>query len=76
MEAARVVKDQGGQNDLLTRLAADPIFAATAPRFDEILNPKAFTGRASQQVTEYLEAEVKPLLEAYPEEDNGEEVNV
>ena len=76
MEAARVVKAEGGQNDLLTRLAADPIFAATADRFDEILNPAAFTGRASQQVEEYLAAAVRPLLAAYPEEDNGEEVNV
>ncbi len=62
MDAARVVKAEGGRNDLIERLAQDPVFAKVAPRFDEILNPAAFIGRAPQQVTDYLDSEVKPAL--------------
>ena len=63
MEAAKTIKSEGGANDLLKRLAADPVFAKVAPRFDEILDPKAFVGRAPQQVEDYLREEVRPVLE-------------
>ncbi len=62
MEAARMIKEEGKKNDLLERLAADPIFAAVAPSFHEILKPEAFTGRAARQVEEYLEEKVRPEL--------------
>ncbi len=64
MEAAKTIKAEGAANDLLSRLASDPVFKAVAPRFDEILDPKAFIGRAPGQVTEYLKEEVLPALEA------------
>ncbi len=60
--AAAVVKGEGGQNDLIDRLKQDPIFASVADKLDEILKPEAFTGRASQQVTDYLEQVVRPAL--------------
>ncbi len=62
MEAARRIKADGADNDLLDRLAGDPLFAAVAHRFDEIVNPTAFIGRAPQQVEDFITEVVDPLL--------------
>lgn len=61
--AARVVKAEGGSNDLIARLKGDPLFANVAGKLDAILKPESFTGRASQQVSDYLENVVNPALE-------------
>jgi len=78
MEAARTVKEGGGENDLIARLKTDPLFASVADRFDEILKPEAFTGMASQQVADYLATVVRPALEAHASDrtTNEEEVRV
>jgi len=62
MEASKVVKAEGKPNDLIERLAADPLFAKVAPMFKDILDPKLFIGRAPQQVADYLENTVRPLI--------------
>lgn len=62
MEAAKVVKAEGKPNDLMERLAKDPLFAKVAPHFNEMLDPAKFIGRAPSQVTDYLEGTVKDLL--------------
>ena len=64
-EAARVIKEDGGENTLRERLAGDPAFAAVAGRFDELLEPSRFVGRAPEQVLEFIEAEVRPCLERH-----------
>ncbi len=63
--AAAVVKQQGGRNDLLDRLAADPAFA----RVDLVaaLDPARFVGRAPQQVDEFLADVVEPIRKKYPQ---------
>ena len=79
MAAARRIKEEGGDNDLLERLRNDPAFAAIAGRFDELVNPRDFIGRAPEQVTEFLNECVRPVLEAYRsewEQADGEEVTV
>ena len=81
MEAAKVVKAEGKPNDLIERLAKDPLFAKVAPHFNEMLDPKKFIGRAPSQVTDYLEGTVKGLLkeihnELPAEGFNTEEVKV
>ena len=63
-EAAYRLKAGDGVNDLLERIAADPAFAAVSGRLDELVDPRGFTGRAEQQVEEYLAEVVDPLLEA------------
>lgn len=62
MEAGRRVKAEGASNDLLDRLAKDPLFSKIAGKFDELLDPLSFVGRAPGQVDEYLGEVVRPLL--------------
>ncbi len=64
-EAARAMKEDGEPPRLRERLAADPAFKDVAPRMDELLEPSRFVGRAPEQVLEYVEAEVDPLLARY-----------
>ena len=65
MEATRVVKEEGGENDLLERIASDPAFSAIKERLPSLLEPKNFIGRAPQQVEEFLRGVVEPLLMRY-----------
>uniref|UniRef100_A0A8P4GN17 Adenylosuccinate lyase n=1 Tax=Dicentrarchus labrax TaxID=13489 RepID=A0A8P4GN17_DICLA len=64
-EAAAVVKQEGGDNDLLARVQGDPYFAPILGQLDTILDPKTFIGRAPQQVSRFLSEEVRPQLEPY-----------
>ena len=63
--AAAVVKGEGGRNDLLDRLAADPAFAQVDLR--AALDPARFVGRAPQQVDEFLAEVVEPIRKRYPQ---------
>lgn len=65
--AAAVVKEEGGDNDLIERVAADPIFGLTREELDALLCPEAFVGRAPKQVEEFLEERVRPILRANPD---------
>ncbi|XP_016370204.1 adenylosuccinate lyase-like [Sinocyclocheilus rhinocerous] len=64
-QAAAVVKQEGGDNDLLARVQADPYFTPILGQLDALLDPKTFVGRAPQQVTRFLSEEVRPVLEPY-----------
>ena len=67
MEAGRVVKEEGKPNDLLDRIAADPMFTSlgvTRDSLASVLNPADYVGRAPEQVTEYLNEVVRPVLDA------------
>ena len=61
--AARVVKEEGGQNDLIDRIAADPAFMITREEIEAILDPANFTGRSAEQVDEFVGGVIRPLLE-------------
>ena len=55
---------RGQANDLLERLASDPGFARVpATALQAELQPANYTGRASQQVSEFLEEFLRPLLD-------------
>lgn len=62
--AAAHVKLDGGENDLLERLAEDPHFAGMNLDLAETLRAEKYVGRAPEQVKEYLAEVVKPFLEA------------
>jgi adenylosuccinate lyase len=64
-EAAKIVKEQGGENDLIERVKKDPYFEPIAPHLDELLDPSKFTGRAPEQVDEFLTDWVGPALKRY-----------
>ena len=65
MAASRVVKEEGGENDLLERIAADPTFGVTLPELEAILQPSRYVGRAPQQTREFLAEVVAPVLQKY-----------
>jgi adenylosuccinate lyase len=58
--AARSVKQEGLPNDLLERLRTDPAFAKLS--LDELIDPRVFVGRAPEQVEEFYNEVVEPLL--------------
>jgi len=62
--AGRVVKEEGGQNDLMDRIAADPAFQITREEIEALLDPARFTGRSAEQVDEFLNGIIRPLLDA------------
>ena len=74
--AARRVKLEGGQNDLIDRIVVDPLFPLTRGEIEEQMAPEKYVGRAPSQVTEFLDQEVAPLLARYPDEDIHGELNV
>src|SRR5699024_5669886 len=61
LAAARVVKEEGGENDLIQRVCADPDFGLTLEEVQAVLRPEHFIGRSQEQVEEFLEQCVKPL---------------
>ncbi|KAJ3113980.1 adenylosuccinase ade13 [Phlyctochytrium bullatum] len=66
-QAAKVVKEEGGENDLVERIKKCEYFQPLLPQLDKLLDPKTFVGRAPQQVEKFLEREVVPALAPYRE---------
>src|SRR3954454_5234841 len=61
--AASVVKEQGGENDLIARLKADQAFAAAD--IYSAIDPANLVGRSREQVDEFLTETVGPVRERY-----------
>jgi adenylosuccinate lyase len=70
--AAAVVKQEGGENDLIDRLSADEAFAAVD--FASVLDASQFVGRAPQQVDEFITEVIQPIREQFGDdmEDDAE----
>ncbi len=64
-EAGRRVKENGEENALLEMIANDPLFDVTLENLKMTLNPKLFVGRAPEQTEDFLNCEVKQVLELY-----------
>ena len=64
MAAAKVVKEEGKPNDLLDRIAADPLFNITKEALQKVLKPENYIGRADVQTEEFLDGVIKPILSA------------
>ena len=61
-QAAKVVKEEGGKNDLIERICADESFGLNAEEIEAILRPEDFTGRSAEQVEEFLTDIIEPIL--------------
>ncbi|KAJ1885390.1 adenylosuccinase ade13 [Coemansia sp. S17] len=64
-EAAAVVKQEGGENDLIERVKRTEYFAPIKDELDLLLDPSTFIGRAPQQVDKFLRDYVAPALASY-----------
>ena len=65
MAASKVIKEEGGENDLLERIAADEAFMLKKEEIASLLSPEKFVGRAPKQTEEYLEKTVFPRIRPY-----------
>ena len=63
-EFKKKVKEEGAANDLLSRIAADPLFHTTEETLQNVLQPRLYVGRAPQQTEEFLAEVVRPVLDA------------
>ena len=66
--AGRKVKEEGAANDLLDRIAADALFAAVHGTLNSLLDPTLFVGRSPEQVKEFLEDCIDPILTTHASE--------
>lgn len=66
-QAGEQVKKFGLDNDLVQRIRNDAYFAPIIGELDAMLDPKTFIGRAVDQVVEFVEEEVRPVLAPYAE---------
>ena len=64
MQAGANVKENGGDNNLLELIAADPKFGLTLDDLKKTMDPSKYVGRAPRQVEVYLREEVQPVLDA------------
>ena len=62
MAAGAVVKGEGKPNDLMERIAKDPLFAAVHSKLDTLVDPKLFIGRSKEQVEEFMAEDINPIL--------------
>lgn len=76
MEAAKKVKELGENNDLIDRICSDPLFKLNKDEVVSVLKPENYTGRAKEQVEEYLIYNVDPVLESNKTDDIKIEINV
>jgi adenylosuccinate lyase len=63
MEAGKMVKVEGKENDLLKRIASDPTFNMNIEQLESIMEPSNFVGRAPEQTAEFIEEIIKPIIE-------------
>jgi len=63
MEAQKGILTEGAVNNLLERILADSAFKLSDSDMKRILNVSDFVGRAPEQVVEFVEETIDPLLE-------------
>ncbi len=67
MEAGKNVKVNGGENNLLELIAADPSFNLSLEDLRKTMEPSRYVGRAREKVEAFLGQVVKPILGEYKE---------
>ena len=73
MAAGKRIKEEGLENDMVDRIAGDPMFGMTREQILEHLDPSAYIGRCPSQVDEFLSECVRPAIAPYL---TGEDVKV
>ncbi len=63
MKAGKHIKEEGGENNLLSLIAADPSFHLTLEQLEASMQPERYVGRAPEQVTAFIDEVVKPVLD-------------
>ena len=65
IEAGRIVKDEGGSNNLLELIAQNAMFGMTMEELSAHMDPSLYIGRCPQQVDEFLKDYIQPVLDKY-----------
>ena len=71
LEAGNNVKELGLSNNLIDLIAADPLFGMSREELTAHLEPARYIGRCPEQVEEFLEGEVRPVLERFASDLKG-----
>ncbi|MEG1181133.1 MAG: adenylosuccinate lyase, partial [Oscillospiraceae bacterium] len=76
LAAADRVKREGLDNDLLSRIAADPAFKLDKPYLESLLCPDRFTGVAAIQTEKYICETVLPAVDCECTKSDETEINL
>ena len=68
--AGKRVKEEGLDNNMVDLIANDPMFGLTKEEILAEMDPKAYVGRAPQQVEDFIANDVMPRIEKYLGEDD------
>lgn len=74
--AAKVVKEEGGENDLMERVKGDVYFKPIWDELEQLTDETTFTGRAGEQVERFVGGEVKQVLETWKDRITAEKVDL
>src|SRR5688572_26770453 len=66
LAAAQAMKDGAPHNDLLERLGEDRALGVSVSELRDAMDPRDFVGRAPEQVDDFLEHVIEPLLASVP----------
>lgn len=73
MAAGKRIKEEGLDNDLIDRIANDPMFGMSRTEIEAELDPTNYIGRSPAQVDDFLNDCVYPRIKPYQ---GGEEIHV
>ena len=62
MEAGKQVKLYGLKNDLVERIADDPLFCLSVEEIIAVMEPTNYIGRSAEQVVDFIDNQVRPKL--------------
>lgn len=65
MAAGKRIKEEGLENDLIDRIASDPMFGMTRDEIEKELEPSHYIGRSPSQVEEFIRDCVEPRIKKY-----------
>jgi len=74
--AAKVVKEEGGENDLLDRVKGDEYFKPIWGELETLTDERTFIGRANEQVERFVGWDVKVVLETWKDRITGDKVDL